>query len=61
MNSEDYNQNDHKTVATIATINGVNFSILVLPNLGGISGQLTKSTRGNHTAGQTVQLPHIEK
>jgi hypothetical protein len=32
----------------------------VLPNLGGISGQLTKTTRGNHTAGQTVRLPHTE-
>jgi Flp pilus assembly secretin CpaC len=61
MNSEDYNQNDRKIVVTTATINGGNFTILVLPNLGGISGQLTKTTRGNHTAGQTVRLPHPEE
>jgi hypothetical protein len=40
MNSEDYNQNDRNTVVATATINGGNFIILVLPNLGGISGQL---------------------
>jgi Flp pilus assembly secretin CpaC len=61
MNSEDYNRNDRNIVVATATINGGNFTILVLPNLGGISGQLTKTTRGNHTAGQTVRLPHTEK
>jgi hypothetical protein len=61
MNSEDHNQNDRKTVVTTATINGGIFTILVLPNHGGISGQLTKATRGNRTAGQTVRLPHTEE
>ena len=61
MNSEDYNQNDRKTVVTTATINGGDFTILVLPNHGGISGQLTKTTRGNRTAGQTVRLPHAKE
>jgi hypothetical protein len=61
MNSEDYNQNDRKTVVSTANINGGNFTILVLPNLGCISGQLTKTTRGNRTAGQTVRLPHTEE
>jgi hypothetical protein len=44
-----------------ATVTGDRFTILVLPNLGGISGQLTKTTRGNRTAGQTVRLPHAEE
>jgi hypothetical protein len=61
MNSEDYNQNDRNIVVAAATIYGGNFTFLVLPSLGGISGQLTKTTRGNRTAGQTVRLPHTEE
>lgn len=61
MNSEDYNQNDRNIVVATATINGGNFTILVLPNLGGISGQLTTTTWQPHRRPDDPVATHRKK